>query len=166
MSAIDTLFETYRSSGRKALMPFITAGDPQPDVTVPLLHALVEAGADLLEIGVPFSDPMADGPVIQRASHHGQHITQAGVMLQCPFAGALNDWTVGAVPASALNLVLHGAPQPGPGRAAEQGVFHWHLEILPRLARLAGFETGTGFAINSLWPEEAAARLRREGTAH
>ena len=53
---------------RKALIPYITAGDPQPALTVPLLHALVEAGADILELGVPFSDPMADGPVIQRSS--------------------------------------------------------------------------------------------------
>ncbi len=67
MSRISGCFQNLRSTGRKALIPYVTAGDPQPDVTVPLLHALVEAGADLLEIGVPFSDPMADGPVIQAA---------------------------------------------------------------------------------------------------
>ena len=67
MSRITARFEVLRSNGRKALIPYITAGDPQPDVTVPLMHALVEAGADLLELGVPFSDPMADGPVIQLA---------------------------------------------------------------------------------------------------
>jgi tryptophan synthase alpha chain len=67
MSRITGCFQNLRSNGRKALIPYITAGDPQPGVTVPLLHALVEAGADLLEIGVPFSDPMADGPVIQAA---------------------------------------------------------------------------------------------------
>ncbi len=53
---------------RKALIPFVTAGDPNPDFTVPLMHAMVGAGADVIELGVPFSDPMADGPVIQRAS--------------------------------------------------------------------------------------------------
>ncbi len=67
MSRIAARFEALRADGRKALIPYITAGDPQPDVAVPLMHALVEAGADLLELGVPFSDPMADGPVIQAA---------------------------------------------------------------------------------------------------
>ncbi len=68
MSRIAKRFAALRAGGRRALVPFVTAGDPSPEVTVPLLHALVEAGADLLELGVPFSDPMADGPVIQRAS--------------------------------------------------------------------------------------------------
>ncbi len=68
MSRIQTTFEQIAKKGRKALIPFVTAGDPDPGMTVPLMHALVEAGADVLELGVPFSDPMADGPVIQRAS--------------------------------------------------------------------------------------------------
>ena len=67
MSRIGKRFADLRSRQRKALIPYVTAGDPQPGVTVPLMHALVEAGADLIEIGVPFSDPMADGPVIQAA---------------------------------------------------------------------------------------------------
>lgn len=56
------------AGNKKGLIPFITAGDPAPELTVPLMHALVEGGADIIELGVPFSDPMADGPVIQRAS--------------------------------------------------------------------------------------------------
>jgi tryptophan synthase alpha chain len=68
MSRIRSRFESLKKSGRKALIPYITAGDPQPSLTVPLLHALVEAGADIVELGVPFSDPMADGPVIQRST--------------------------------------------------------------------------------------------------
>ena len=68
MSRIRSRFESLKKSGRKALIPYITAGDPQASLTVPLLHAMVEAGADILELGVPFSDPMADGPVIQRSS--------------------------------------------------------------------------------------------------
>lgn len=68
MSRIETRLAALRGAHRKALILFVTAGDPGPALTVPLMHALVEAGADLLEVGVPFSDPMADGPVIQRAS--------------------------------------------------------------------------------------------------
>lgn len=67
MSRIAERFASLKVQGRKALIPFVTAGDPNPQVTVPLLHAMVEAGADLLELGVPFSDPMAEGPVIQKA---------------------------------------------------------------------------------------------------
>ena len=68
MNRIQTLFGQLQKEGRKALIPFITAGDPHPSMTVSLMHALVEAGADLIELGVPFSDPMSDGPVIQHAS--------------------------------------------------------------------------------------------------
>jgi len=68
MNRIATTFTTLQSQHKKALIPFITAGDPHPQITVSLMHALVEAGANILELGVPFSDPMADGPTIQRAS--------------------------------------------------------------------------------------------------
>ncbi|MDP2902791.1 MAG: tryptophan synthase subunit alpha [Methylovulum sp.] len=68
MSRLATTFEELAKTGRKALIPFITAGDPHPGFTVPMLHAMVDAGVDVIELGVPFSDPMADGPVIQRAS--------------------------------------------------------------------------------------------------
>jgi tryptophan synthase alpha chain len=68
MSRIQGRFQALARDQRKALIPYIAAGDPHPSLTVPLMRALVEAGADILELGVPFSDPMADGPVIQRAS--------------------------------------------------------------------------------------------------
>lgn len=68
MSRIASTFERLRSEGRKALIPFVTAGDPVRAVNVPLMRSLVEAGADIIELGVPFSDPMADGPTIQRSS--------------------------------------------------------------------------------------------------
>ena len=68
MSRIKSAFERLQAEGRKALIPFITAGDPDVALTLPLMHTLVESGADVIELGVPFSDPMADGPTIQRAS--------------------------------------------------------------------------------------------------
>jgi tryptophan synthase alpha chain len=82
MSRIAATFQSLQISGRKALIPFITAGDPSLAYTVPLMHALVEAGADIIELGVPFSDPMADGPAIQRASERAlkQHTTTKGVL--------------------------------------------------------------------------------------
>jgi tryptophan synthase alpha chain len=67
MSRIAQTFDALKEQGKTGLVTFITAGDPGPELTVPLLHALVEGGADVLELGVPFSDPMAEGPVIQRA---------------------------------------------------------------------------------------------------
>ncbi len=68
MSRLPTAFEKLRTQGRKALVPYITAGFPLRDSTVQVMHAMVAAGADAIELGVPFSDPMADGPVIQRAN--------------------------------------------------------------------------------------------------
>lgn len=68
MSRIDGHLKQLAATNRVALVPFVTAGDPNPDMTVPLMHGMVDAGADMIELGVPFSDPMADGPVIQRAS--------------------------------------------------------------------------------------------------
>lgn len=68
MSRIGRRFEQLKSAGRTGLIPFVTAGDPSPQHAVALMHALVDAGADVIELGVPFSDPMADGPVIQHAS--------------------------------------------------------------------------------------------------
>lgn len=78
MSRIQGRFQALGRDKRKALIPYITAGDPHPSLTVPLMRGLVEAGADILELGVPFSDPMADGPVIQRA---GERALKFGVGL-------------------------------------------------------------------------------------
>jgi tryptophan synthase alpha chain len=78
MSRIQGRFEALARAKRKALIPYITAGDPHPSLSVPLMRALVESGADILELGVPFSDPMADGPVIQRS---GERALKHGVGL-------------------------------------------------------------------------------------
>jgi len=85
MSRIQGRFRALGRDQRKALIPYITAGDPHPSLTVPLMRGLVEAGADILELGVPFSDPMADGPVIQRAGEralkHGVGLTNVLAMV-------------------------------------------------------------------------------------
>ena len=82
MNRIDATFAKLRAAGRTALIPYVTAGDPSPAATVPLLRALVAVGADVIELGVPFSDPMADGPVIQRASERAlaQGVTTKDVL--------------------------------------------------------------------------------------
>jgi len=78
MSRIAARFASLKTRKRTALIPYITAGDPYPALTVPLMRALVEAGADIVELGVPFSDPMADGPVIQRS---GERALKSGTGL-------------------------------------------------------------------------------------
>ena len=67
MSRISSTMDALKATGKTALVPYITAGDSHPGLTVPLMHAMVKSGADLIELGVPFSDPMADGPTIQLA---------------------------------------------------------------------------------------------------
>ncbi|MEM9256250.1 MAG: tryptophan synthase subunit alpha [Pseudomonadota bacterium] len=86
MSRIEGRFRALASSGRKALVPYVVAGDPSPDLTVELMHTLVKSGADILELGVPFSDPMSEGPVIQlgheRALAHGVSLRDAMEMVR------------------------------------------------------------------------------------
>ncbi|HVC50266.1 MAG TPA: tryptophan synthase subunit alpha [Burkholderiales bacterium] len=98
MSRISGVFALLRAQKRCALIPYITAGDPDPELTVPLMHALVDAGADIIELGVPFSDPMADGPIIQRA---GERALAQGVglrhVLQMVQAFRKNDKTTPVV---------------------------------------------------------------------
>src|SRR5436853_7877369 len=78
MTRIAGLFDRLKRDGRKGLVAYITAGDPTPDRTPALVEALVRGGADLIELGVPFSDPIADGPVIQAA---GERALRAGTTL-------------------------------------------------------------------------------------
>src|SRR6516165_8336206 len=79
MTRIGRLFECLRRSGRKGLIAYLTAGDPSPERTPALVQALESGGADMIELGVPFSDPIADGPVIQRA---GERALRAGTTLR------------------------------------------------------------------------------------
>lgn len=79
---IADCFAAAKKTGRKVLIPFMTAGDPDPSFSVPVMHALVAAGADLIELGVPFSDPMADGTIIQLASERAieKHVSLQAVL--------------------------------------------------------------------------------------
>lgn len=85
MSRIAACFQALQAQGKKALIPYVTAGDPHPSLTVPLMHSMVEAGASIIELGVPFSDPMADGPTIQlaheRALVHNTSLTSILAMV-------------------------------------------------------------------------------------
>ncbi len=84
MSRLTARFGALRESGRKALVPFVTAGDPSLQATVPVLRALAQAGADAIELGVPFSDPMAEGPTIQRSSERAlARGAGLGYVLEC-----------------------------------------------------------------------------------
>src|SRR6202158_1519156 len=78
MTRISRLFATLKQNNRKGLIAYLTAGDPSPERTPALVEALERGGADLIELGVPFSDPIADGPVIQRA---GERALRAGTTL-------------------------------------------------------------------------------------
>jgi tryptophan synthase alpha chain len=82
LNRIDITFADLKAKGRTALIPYVTTGDPSPSATRPIMDALVRAGADIIELGVPFSDPMADGPVIQRASERAlaQHVGLSDVL--------------------------------------------------------------------------------------
>jgi tryptophan synthase alpha chain len=82
LNRIDATFAKLKADGRTALIPYVTTGDPSPSATLPIMQALVSAGADIIELGVPFSDPMADGPVIQRASERAlaQHVGLSDVL--------------------------------------------------------------------------------------
>ena len=147
MSRIADTFDQLKAQGRKALIPFVTAGDPYPSATVDLLLAMAEAGADVIELGVPFSDPMADGPVIQRA---GERALKHGIGLRHVLAyvrefRARNDSTP---------LVLMGYANP---------VERYGLDAFVADAKAAGVD---GVLIVDYPPEECeefAAKLRAAG---
>jgi tryptophan synthase alpha chain len=107
MTRIGKLFQDLKHDDRKGLVAYLTAGDPSPDRTPALVEAMVRGGADLIELGVPFSDPIADGPVIQRA---GYRALQAGTTLECVLEIARRIRTRSEVPLllfTYLNPVLH-----------------------------------------------------------
>lgn len=123
MSRLQATFERLRQTQRKALIPYITAGDPEPGATVPLMHALVAAGADIIEIGVPFSDPMADGPTIQLACERAlRHGTGLWEILDMVTAFRQRDAVTPVVLMGYLNPVEIRGLQTFAARAAAAGV--------------------------------------------
>ncbi|HWA12826.1 MAG TPA: tryptophan synthase subunit alpha [Burkholderiales bacterium] len=136
MSRIAQAFARLQAQKKKALIPFVTAGDPDPSATVPIMEALVAGGADIIELGVPFSDPMADGPTIQRSSEralrHG--VSLAGVLGMVKAFRAKND---------ATPVVLMGYANPIEAMGAEQ---------FARAAQAAGVD---GVLVVDYPPEES-----------
>ncbi len=171
MSRLEARFRTLREEGRAALVPFVTAGDPDPDVTRRLLPRLVDAGADVIEVGVPFSDPMADGPVIQRA---GERALAAGMSL----SGVLDIVRGFREADSATAVVLMGYLNPiaamGPARFADEaaaagvdGVIVVDMppeEGEPLLAALRGRGIDPVFLLSPTTSDERMRRIASEAT--
>lgn len=136
MSRLAERFKQLEQQGRKALVPYVVAGDPEPGLTVELMHRLVAAGADIIELGIPFSDPMAEGPVIQlaheRALHH--HVSLANAL---DMVASFRD-TDAATP-----VVLMGYANP---------VEHMGYEVFAQRAKAAGVD---GLLTVDMPPEEA-----------
>lgn len=123
MSRIKHCFETLKKDGRKALIPYVTAGDPNPEMTLPLMHALVEAGANIIELGIPFSDPMADGPVIQQAMERALlHKVSLSQVLDMVRAFREQDDTTPVVLMGYLNPVERMGYEQFAQQAADAGV--------------------------------------------
>jgi len=146
LSRIDEVFEKLRGEGRVALMPFLVAGDPSLKMTGQLILELAKSGADIIELGVPFSDPLADGPTIQRAS---QRALAGGVTLT-----AILDFLKGLRRQTDIPIVLMGYYNP---------IYHYGVERFAEDARTCGAD---GIIVPDLPPEEAGelvAAARKAG---
>lgn len=132
MNRFDAAFARLREAGRKALVPFVTAGDPSREATVGVMHALAAAGADAIELGVPFSDPMADGPVIQRSSERAlARGVGTGFVFDCVRAFRERDAATPVVLMGYLNPVEMRGPERYASEAAAAGVDGVLLVDLP-----------------------------------
>ncbi|NBB83291.1 MAG: tryptophan synthase subunit alpha [Alphaproteobacteria bacterium] len=167
MSRIQHRFDTLRTRGRTALVPFVTAGDPSPEITLALMHRMVAAGADLIELGVPFSDPIADGPVIQRATERAlaQGVSLRDVLaLVRRFRAQDNDTAV--VLMGYLNPIEVMGAVPFAAAAKESGVDGLLIVDLPpeESADLAAALRGHGLdLVYLLAPTSDAERIRAIG---
>ncbi len=152
MGRIEATFSRLRQAGETALIPFITAGDPDLEATERIIHALVEAGADLIELGVPFSDPSADGPTIQAASERAlaSGTTLSGV-LQC-VSRVREHTNVPIVLMGYYNPVLQFGPERFATEAAAAGVDGVLLVDLPpeESGEILGFLQAAGVALITL----------------
>ncbi|WP_419810442.1 tryptophan synthase subunit alpha [Bacterioplanoides sp.] len=132
MSRITTVLNALKEQNRQALIPYITAGDPTKEATVPMMHALVEAGCDIIELGVPFSDPMADGPTIQLACERAlEHNTSLTDVLTMVAEFRQNDADTAVVLMGYLNPVEAMGYETFVNRAVEAGVDGVLLVDLP-----------------------------------
>jgi len=173
VNRIDIRFAELRTSSRKALIPFITAGDPSLKATVPVMHALVAAGADVIELGVPFSDPMADGPTIQRSSERallrGVGTTQVFGMVR---AFRMTDATTPVVLMGYLNPVVMRGIERYASDAVAAGVDGVLLVDLPpeEAAETRTIFNAHGLALIALaaptTSEPRLARLAREAQGY
>lgn len=153
-------FAHARSEGRAALITYITAGDPFPEATVEHMHALVRGGADLIELGMPFSDPMADGPVIQQACERALAAgTTLDDVLSAVAAFRRDDPNTPVVLMGYLNPIEHRGQGPFSAAAVEAGVDGVLVVDMPPE------ESGEGFAgldqVRLLAPTTSEARARR-----
>ena len=161
----------HRAAGRKALTAFITAGDPVPEATVPALLALVRGGADIVELGVPFSDPEAEGPSIQRSSERAlaNHVTLSGVLDMVREFRSADDATP-VVLMGYLNSVLRMGYETFASRAREAGVDGLILvnlppeEAGPAQAALARQDIDLIFLVAPTTSRDRAERIARRGS--
>ncbi len=168
MTRLSTRLDALRSVGRKALVPFVTAGDPSLAATLPVMHALVDAGADVIELGVPFSDPMADGPVIQRSSERAL-LRGAGIryVLDCVRMFRQRDADTPVVLMGYLNPVEIRGSANFAAAAAEAGVDGVLLVDLPPEEAdeyRAAFASQQLALISLASPTTPEARLQRLAT--
>lgn len=165
MGRIEAAFARLKQEGGTALIPFITAGDPDLGVTEELIHALVEAGADLLELGFPFSDPMADGPTIQAASERAlaSGTTLGGILAMV--RRVREHTNIPIVLMGYYNPILHYGPRRFAEEAAAAGVDGLLLVDLPpeEAGEITGFLRSAGIELITLLapttPAERASRL-------
>lgn len=173
MSRIQACFNALRRRHRKALIPFITAGDPAPDLSAELMRALADAGADLIELGIPFSDPMADGPVIQRASERAlAKSTHTDTVFEIVSAFRRSDQDTPVVLMGYLNPIEVMGYERFAGRAAEAGVDGVLVVDMPPeesgalLDALKGCRLDPIFLLSPTTRDERLARICAAGSGY